>query len=208
MSVIVTGCGGPKSKKILSFFFDGVDDNQIGYDSTMIDSNLLSTGNKKAVERQKTLDSIMAKNEYEMHPPYAEGECSSCHNVSNKKNSTSKGSSMSFIPSGEGSLSGWLVLPVEELCLQCHTDKSLEYAEENNLNIHEPVASGECTICHHPHRSKYKPLLLAEKARTLCLSCHDEEIPQGAGDHPELEASDDCIECHNPHLSSEEFFLE
>jgi len=206
---LMASCGGTKSKKVLSFFFDGVPTEQ---DSTLTDS----VGNKAALEaflrseerRKEKLDSVQAGLQAEMHSPYAEGECSSCHNMPDKGGTSSGNSSMPSLSTGQASGSGWLVMPVEELCIECHTDKTEEFAEENDMEIHGPVATGECTTCHHPHRSKYKHLLLAEPVRKLCFQCHEENIPEGFGDHPELEDTDDCIDCHNPHMSTEEFFLE
>ena len=199
---LAQGCGGPNSRKVLRFFFDGVPEADT---TTTLQSAVEDVRKQRELQRQASIDSLRKLNEFQTHPPYAARECSSCHNMPNKRERVN---TMSFTPGEQGEVSSWLALPLESLCFKCHSDKSEQYAEDNGLMIHDPVAAGECVTCHHPHRSRNKSLLLAETARELCLECHDESIPEGEGDHPELEDTDDCTDCHNPHLSEDEYLLE
>ncbi len=202
LSASFGGCGGG-GRSVLTFLFDGVPNrDSLAADSMVEDS----FGNLRAMresERKARIDSIKAANQMQMHSPYADKDCSACHTMPDRRAS---GGNLSFNFSSTGETS-FMKMPVEELCISCHEDKSAEYAEEQGMMIHSPVEDGECTTCHHPHRSRYPHLLLTATARELCLDCHDESIPEGEEDHPELEDSDDCTDCHNPHMSEDEFLL-
>ena len=76
------------------------------------------------------------------------------------------------------------------------------------MTIHSPVEDGECLECHDPHLSRNRHLLRAERVRTLCFGCHDEEIAAGEGDHPDLDDDEECTDCHNPHMAEDEHLLE
>ncbi|MFQ5608175.1 MAG: cytochrome c3 family protein [Candidatus Zixiibacteriota bacterium] len=197
-----TGCGGPGGRRTLKFFFDGVPEPDSLSDTL---NGAADPQAARLLRQQARTDSLNALIGIQAHPPYADRDCSACHRMTDRRGGSG---SMSFTPRDEGGSSSWLSFPVEELCFECHSDMTEEYAEENGLNIHDPVASGECVTCHNPHRSPYKALLLKERARELCLDCHDESIPEGEDDHPELEDSDDCTDCHNPHISEDDFLLE
>ncbi len=202
LSAAISGCG---NKKVLSFFFDGVPAETDSTADTLILDPDRHTAALTAQLRRERADSIAAANRFILHAPYADGDCDGCHNMETRSNS---GSSLPSLGSNPAAGSGWLIAPVEELCITCHDDMSADYAEENELSIHAPVAEGMCVTCHSPHRSRNEHLLLTKTARELCLQCHDESIPTGEDEHPELEEDDDCTMCHNPHLSVDELFLE
>jgi len=194
------GAGGHKA---LSFLFDGVPERDtLSADSASADT-FASLRERREAERQSRLDSIAAENQVEMHKPYADKDCAACHTMPDRRKS---GGNLSFSFGSDGKTS-FLRMPVATLCINCHEDKSATYAEEHDMTIHSPVEDGECTTCHLPHRSRFAHLLKTKTARELCLTCHDESIPEGEDDHPELEDSDDCTDCHNPHMSEDEQLL-
>ncbi len=115
--------------------------------------------------------------QYYSHGPYAAKLCDACH-----------------LHGG-----GQLILPVEELCLNCH-DLNI-----HKKHIHGPVSSGGCRVCHNPHGSG-KRFLLDDEPRTFCFYCHD---PADVGSREVHKSSADmqCTECHNPHASDNDFLL-
>jgi DmsE family decaheme c-type cytochrome len=84
------------------------------------------------------------------HHPVREGlmECTSCHNPHD-------GANPKMINAA------W----VNELCLQCHTEKRGPFLWE-----HAPVREN-CLNCHNPHGSNHEKLLVA-KQPYLCQRCH------------------------------------
>ena len=129
----------------------------------------------------KQLDStilFIAKNT--IHPPYQEKACLECHSENNF---------------------GRPKMKLPDLCYQCHDalDKSNEY-------LHGPVASGNCTQCHHPHKSGIENLL-KRNGHNLCLQCHDKvKIIQNRV-HTNIE-SKSCMVCHDPHGGENEMMLQ
>lgn len=201
------GCSGSKRHDLLAFLFDGVPADTVAAPDSATASPPDSLSPSSPSASQAPPDSLRAAVSFVFHEPYAAGECVSCHNMPGGAGERGSGGAMPALPIGQASGSSWLVLPIEELCIGCHDDKSAEYAKANGLKIHGPVDAGECTACHHPHRSRYRNLMLTERARDLCFQCHEESLPEGFGGHPELADAEDCTDCHNPHLSSEDFFL-
>ncbi|MFQ5510695.1 MAG: cytochrome c3 family protein [Candidatus Krumholzibacteriia bacterium] len=195
------GCSGGRSHKVISFLFDGVPPPR----STVTPDTSVAVRRERPDRAAASRDSVRAS--FVMHSPYEDRECDNCHNLPGRAQRASGRAGMpSLNPGAEGS--GWLVMAPERLCFECHDDKTAEYAEENKLIIHSPVEEGECLQCHEPHRSRYEHLLRAQRVRTLCFECHEEAIPEGEGDHPELEDEDRCTDCHNPHLSANAFLLD
>ena len=200
------GCANRRVHGALDFLFDGVPP------VARADSNgVAATGDSRAARdemRRARQDSLRTALDMTSHPPYAEGECTLCHNMPGKRTTGQIHGSMPSLSTDKAAGQGWLVMPADELCFECHDDKTGEYAEENGMMIHAPVEAGECIECHSPHRSRYKHLLLSDPVRTLCFKCHEESIAGGAYDHPELELEDHCTDCHNPHMSEDEKLLE
>jgi len=90
------------------------------------------------------------------------------------------------------------------LCLTCHADKN---AAQIKGRVHPP-AIHDCLVCHDPHSSNYKYLLIkptsgATKADNLCLSCHNVgiDVPKGGSRHPALDMG--CESCHVIHKSGD-----
>ena len=115
---------------------------------------------------------------YHEHGPFAAKLCDSCH---------------------ESTGSNKLILPIEELCINCH-----------QLNIkkrlvHGPLATGNCRTCHDPHGSSYRYLLVTE-SKTFCYFCHNSEDILKREVH-QKNNTEECTACHDAHASDKDFLL-
>ncbi len=115
--------------------------------------------------------------EYKTHGPYAAKLCSGCH-----------------IPA-EGNR---LILPVEELCLNCHV------LDLNKKKVHGPVVAGGCRVCHEPHGSPYRFYLVSD-SKIFCFYCHDKKDIDKRDVHKSTDKG--CTYCHNAHASDNKFLL-
>jgi predicted CXXCH cytochrome family protein len=111
-----------------------------------------------------------------IHPPYAQHQCTACHNP---------GAKMEV----RDDPAKW--------CAACHPRFFSDEVE------HDPVASGDCTMCHQLHRSTH-PHLLRDAVHTLCAECHGEADELGGDVHSGPDANE-CAKCHNPHFGSPPF---
>jgi len=110
------------------------------------------------------------------HGPYAAKMCEGCHQrVTNA-----------------------LVAPIDELCFRCHAFRS------DGQWVHGPLASGGCRVCHDPHSSRYRFLLVSEPER-FCFHCHDEKAVAAAEAH--RGATRTCTACHDAHMADNRFLL-
>ena len=55
----------------------------------------------------------------------------------------------------------------DEACIRCHTDKGGPFLFEHGSSRVEG-----CTICHEPHGSPNRHLLITQSISDLCFSCH------------------------------------
>jgi len=114
---------------------------------------------------------------YVSHGPYAAKLCEACHRGDDNS----------------------LLLPVEDLCLNCHV------LNIKKKHIHGPVASGGCRACHHPHGSG-KPFLLSSEPTTFCLTCHARAAVANQEVHRSAQGTQ-CTECHDPHGSDNDHLM-
>jgi predicted CXXCH cytochrome family protein len=91
-----------------------------------------------------------------------------------------------------------LVAPGEQLCFLCH---DLGTAKRY---VHGPIASGGCLVCHDPHRSQYRHLLVSD-AVGFCLHCHDRAALRPVAGH--AAAAGQCTDCHEAHMSDRRYLL-
>jgi len=131
---------------------------------------------KEAAEGRKEAGGRTAATGYK-HGPYAARLCDGCHMTGS---------------------SNRLAAPLEELCLRCHD------FGPNKKWAHSPFESRDCTVCHDPHESKYKFLLVSDPA-ILCFNCHDEKAVMESEAHKGNDMQ--CTSCHDPHMSDEKYML-
>jgi predicted CXXCH cytochrome family protein len=87
-----------------------------------------------------------------------------------------------------------------DLCFACHDD----FLEKAKFR-HAPAESGECTLCHNPHESKEKALLV-KPGSPLCFECHEAADVAKVKAHGPIGDSA-CTACHDPHQGERRFFL-
>lgn len=112
--------------------------------------------------------------------------------------------------------------PAEDACDNCHMSRGNEHPQDNvkgfdmadempglcflcheqyeKSNIHAPSEMGECLMCHSPHGSPNKALLIKAPQSALCAECHDMEMTEGTIKHKPV-AEGSCTGCHDPHQS-------
>ncbi|MBF0559994.1 MAG: hypothetical protein HQL08_14580 [Nitrospirae bacterium] len=93
-----------------------------------------------------------------------------------------------------------LLLPVEELCLYCHT----QVISQAKKKLHGPVAAGGCKVCHNPHGSPY-PFFLMEESKKFCFYCHNKDDVLKRDVHKQTQ--EQCTVCHSAHSSENEYLL-
>lgn len=113
------------------------------------------------------------------HLPYQDKQCDDCHDKSQQ---------------------GGLIRPKNELCFVCHANFV------KGTNVHGPVATADCQVCHEPHTSIF-PKLLKSPPEKICETCHREKRIAAAM-HDKFAAQQLlCVDCHDPHFGNAQFFL-
>ncbi len=87
-----------------------------------------------------------------------------------------------------------LVAEVPQLCYNCHKEYSTLPAW-----VHGPVATGNCLLCHEPHKAK-NGSLLRKPVPDLCYQCHEEQAIRQIKNHAEASYTA-CLNCHEGHAS-------
>ncbi|UCG60996.1 MAG: hypothetical protein JSV52_11800 [Candidatus Zixiibacteriota bacterium] len=195
-----------------------------GYDLTIADC--LDCHNPHISDQPKLVRNLS-------HPPFAEGDCESCHekDAENKMvpvgemteicsachESVSEGLEMKYLhgPFAGDDCGGCHRLHTADnenllkaqggdLCLSCHDDlKDMQH----QTVIHDPFERGECLQCHRPHASPYAALT-TRPSESLCFSCHEElgqQIAQGEPHAPAV--GGECGSCHLPHAGQQPALL-
>jgi len=117
----------------------------------------------------------------EAHPPFASGECTSCHEL--------QGDTFKFTAEGNA------------LCYTCHADKEEDVSKKKH--VHGAVEMAGCAGCHSPHGTENKHQLLKTPPE-LCYGCHsdkEEYVKQVKYPHGAMDAKGTCAACHDPHAS-------
>ena len=194
--LFTTGCDQYTKQKILVFFFP-----PLGKERKVV---------IKKEEIEKTPQKIEKKGSpqltYFVHGPKAQGKCDQCHELSGTyafRKADTKGAGVPSIGEVSGRL-GRLVMPLSELCMDCHISKSQKTAYSNKLWLHGPAAQGECTLCHQPHQSEFQYMLLKKNSIELCTECHAKGHMKENEKH---KTDDECISCHNPHAGENSLLL-
>ncbi len=97
-------------------------------------------------------------------------ECTSCHNPHE--------------PTQRVRLGGFK----DQLCAQCHVDKSAPFVFEHGASLVEG-----CTSCHVPHGSPNRHLLEFQSVADQCYSCH----VSAPGFHARFTSQTLCTNCHS-----------
>jgi len=190
--LITAGCNKYTKHNLLTFFFTGVPPLEWEGTTALVVNPEPETAAEAGVEQINMLSTT--------HGPFDAGQCYQCHILKGKE--TDKKNTSRSLPSLD-SLPKELVMPKEELCIDCHVTKSFESAVERNLWLHGPVSTGLCTACHHHHRSGFTYMLKSDPL-SLCTQCHIGGSIIETEDHL---SGKECIFCHNAHLGKNRFLL-
>jgi predicted CXXCH cytochrome family protein len=87
-----------------------------------------------------------------------------------------------------------------QLCASCHLDLT------EHEYVHGPVEAGLCTFCHSAHETPY-PQQMKFPPEALCVSCHDDLVPEGVKTVHGPVGQGLCTSCHDPHSSSIDDYL-
>ncbi|MCF7974571.1 MAG: cytochrome c3 family protein [Phycisphaerae bacterium] len=118
-----------------------------------------------------------------LHEPQA--DCERCHGDQKQKNFSRQVN---------------LVAPVPTLCYGCH---DMPGAQDGW--VHGPVASGQCVLCHEPHRA-LNPHLLKKAEPQICFQCHEASTIKTLPGHDRA-TYDTCLDCHAGHHSAAKHLL-
>lgn len=127
------------------------------------------------------------KDALSLHTPFADGDCSLCHEQAAPK------------------APGPLLKAANEICLECHDD----FAAISTRKFSHGPASESCVICHNPHNARH-PKLLVDDISTLCLGCHSDMksvTTEAEVKHDATVNDKACINCHNSHGADVEHLL-
>jgi predicted CXXCH cytochrome family protein len=108
--------------------------------------------------------------------PEGSMKCTDCHGAHGSSNAVAM------------SAPGW------ETCTTCHREKHGPFLFE-----HPPAPIEGCAVCHTPHGSVSRFLLVRRESRFLCLQCHGErQSSQASVPHGRLgfQTRGDCTRCH------------
>jgi predicted CXXCH cytochrome family protein len=178
---LLNGCDSVTRHRVLTTVFDGVPD----YPEPVQLCDEYYVQRLAAEAAGETLDEQAAGKgnaQRSSHQPYAEKACDDCH-------------------SGDKSVGGGLIAPKQELCFVCHKDFIPQ-----QVNVHGPVAVGDCLACHLPHSSPNKSLLV-ESPEKICTICHQEQRLAAAMHQRFIAKEIGCGECHDPHFGEARYFL-
>lgn len=178
-------------------------------------ANLVAAGNDLCVTCHKDLGDAIAKAKFQ-HPPVGKG-CVTCHD-----------------PHGSAESVRLLKAKVPALCLGCHKPDNPTFVARH---MKYPVAKADCTTCHDPHGSNQPGLLLnnvhpplasrqcdlchqrpdsatpfatRKPGYELCQDCHADMVKATlAKGHLHWPVADKkgCVNCHSPHASRHDKLL-
>jgi predicted CXXCH cytochrome family protein len=189
---LLSGCDRQSKHKWLTVFFTGVPPLEE-------ENNAVAEEDKAPLAEEKDAP----RPTIYKHPLTASRQCNRCHRSTANFNMFG-GSWREPVDFREGMVSpGPLVRPREELCIECHKDKSAAEALARGLRLHPTSAKGDCYACHDPHQSK-NPYLLLDNRQQICIPCHQDPKVMELAAHKEPGG---CLTCHNPHLGKDRKLL-
>lgn len=104
-------------------------------------------------------------------------------------------------PEIKGSIRNFVEMPIEETtsaCLSCHRDDHFL----KKIRREKHYQTGEsCLSCHSVHQERPEGKLLAQRAESLCFTCHQDKAAEFnlPYHHKVQEARMTCWSCHDPH---------
>ncbi len=194
----MSGCDKYTKHEVLTFFFTGVPSLE---EEEALSDGKQTKGPGYIRKKKKAPPPVLTSF---LHGPYDAKLCTECHTQSSGKGFKSFGGTQSSKSSSsfQGMIGG--VKASQELCTDCHMNKSTENIKNRGLFAHKPVSDGMCTKCHNPHQSQFRYMLLREKSQDLCIQCHfngDAALSERHSNKKE------CILCHNAHAGKNRFLL-
>lgn len=172
LAVLLSGCSPAARHRVLTFFFTGVPP----LEGTAAPAATPAPP-AAPVPVQVGLTNRRPP-QFWFHGPYAARDCDRCHT-----------------PGHPGTFSDTKIRP-SELCAACHSRFFARLSTDKEHWVHGPVASGNCTACHNPHRSTHRFLLRAAPEE-LCGRCHTPSAMTVSPAH--REKAGPCLDCHDPH---------
>jgi predicted CXXCH cytochrome family protein len=140
--------------------------------------------NSVSAEKNNNVNSVNDSGiTWSLHEPLK--NCIQCHGDQLEQNSTSK---------------PHLVNSVPDLCYSCHKDLTVK-----GEWLHGPVATGECLVCHEPHKADNRSLL-KKPIPELCYKCHETSTLRLVANHTDKSYTS-CNDCHDNHSSLSRMLL-
>lgn len=126
------------------------------------------------------------KNQFQMtnlHPNKDKDFCAVCHTV------------------GTGIGVNGVSIPGSTACFGCHLQKMIDKSY-----LHGPLRNEDCVMCHLPHSSDHKNLLI-KRNEELCEVCHEKFIESQKKEIHGQVIGERCLSCHEPHNSDYKYQL-
>ncbi|MBA3007578.1 MAG: hypothetical protein FP810_13585 [Desulfocapsa sp.] len=200
LTASLTGCEPQTRHQALNFFFTGVPPlNEESAPAAEIQEP--ATPPPAANIAKKPVPS--APKPLFSHPVWVAGTCTPCHESTGVFRTPGAQKSSPHVFKTGGGMPGKLTLPKNELCIQCHKDKTPRRAMADNLWLHNTVAKGDCLSCHDPHQSNIANTL-RQAPSIICLPCHKEGKFLATSVH---QKGEECLSCHNPHMGIDKNIL-
>lgn len=210
----ISSCTSERKHDILSFFFDGVPEN---------DSTATFTSSQLDSEGDMVVNRNSSNKEFFSHKPYEEEKCSSCHEPGFSNRLLYKMPELCYTCHNNFNTEfKHLHGPVSSgNCLECHNqhmskyDKLLDNTGQDiclkchqkdqilNSNKHKTLGTRNCTECHNPHGGDNSGMLM----KGVCNECHksfkdDYKYLHGPA------GTESCTTCHASHSTANKFKLE
>ena len=179
--LLLQGCDPVTRHKVLTTIFDGVP-SQVPPEKILEDYYQQRRAAESAQQAAAASSDGKTGVSGSRHRPYAEKKCQACHDFTSRVG---------------------LVRPRLQLCVMCHKDFVVR---DKSVNVHGPVAVGDCSACHLPHTSPHKALLERNETE-ICSKCHQERRQAARMHDRVIERGMTCIDCHDPHYGAARYFL-
>jgi len=191
LATSLTGCAPQTRHRVLTFFFTGVPPLEA---EMPVEKNKDQPASPSAKVLHKPASTVAGP--LFSHPVWAAGICTPCHETTGVFRTPGVKKTTATAFKTGGGRPGNLTKAKNQICTQCHKDKTPQRAASDNLWLHNTTAKGECLACHDPHQSTHARNLL-QPPSILCLPCHQKGDFLKTSVHQKGEA---CLSCHTPHM--------